>query len=88
MKKKIKTMDIILFVDFVVLAIFSVVMIWLYFKTGGIPDTLCTCVFGAGGGEFGAMAWIRTTKDRLTDRKNELEDRNHAEMMERKRSDE
>lgn len=75
MKQRFKTMDVILFVIAVFLAVFVVAMLWLYYATGGIPDTLCTCVFAACGGECGVMGWIKTTKDRQRERKYELEDR-------------
>ncbi len=73
--KKRKTMDVILIGLAVFLLIFIVVMLALYYITGGIPDTLCTCVFGICGGECGVMGWIRTTKDKQMDRKYQLEDR-------------
>lgn len=76
MKKKLsKTMDRILILLAVFLLVFTAVMIALYCTMGGIPDTLCTCVFGVCGGECGAMAWIRTTKDKHLSRQYELEDR-------------
>ncbi len=73
--KKRKTMDVILIGLAAFLLIFIVVMLALYYITGGIPDTLCTCVFGICGGECGVMGWIRTTKDKQIDRKYQLEDR-------------
>lgn len=82
MKKNIKTMDVVLVVIAVFLLVFVFVMVWLYLRTGGIPDTLCTCVFAACGGECGVMGWIRTTKDRQRDRQYELEDRKHNEERE------
>lgn len=39
-KKKIRTMDVILIVIAVFLLVFIVLMLWMYYKTGGIPDTL------------------------------------------------
>lgn len=68
-------MDVILIGLAVFLLIFIVVMLALYYITGGIPDTLCACVFGICGGECGVMGWIRTTKDKQSDRRNQLEDR-------------
>ena len=50
-------------------------MIVLFNRTGMIPDTLCTCVFACLGGECGAMAWIKTTKDRYREREWEQEDK-------------
>lgn len=75
MKKKIGTMDLILLVIACFLLAFVAVMIWLYYHTGGIPDTLVTCVFACCGGECGVMGWIKTTKDRQRERTYELEDR-------------
>lgn len=80
--KKRKTMDVILIGLAVFLLIFIVVMLILYYLTGGIPDTLCTCVFGICGGECGVMGWIRTTKDKQTDRRHQLEDRKLKEESE------
>ena len=80
-KKKTGTMDIILIVIAIVLLVFIAAMLWLYYTTGGIPDTLCTCVFAVCGGECGVMGWIKTTKDRYRDRQYELEDREHAEQI-------
>ena len=44
-----------------------------------IPDTLCTCVFAALFGECGAMAFIKTAKERRQDRKWQQEDIRRAE---------
>ena len=74
-KKRIRTMDIILIVIAVFLLIFISLLLWMYYRTGGLPDTLCTCVFGVCGGECGVMGWIKTTKDKQQDRQYELEDR-------------
>lgn len=70
-----KTTNVILLILAVFLLGFVVAMIWLYVKTGAIPDTLCTCVFAICGGECGVMGWIKTTKERTRERKYELEDR-------------
>lgn len=72
-KKRIRTMDVILIVIAVFLLIFISLLLWMYYRTGGIPDTLCTCVFGVCGGECGVMGWIKTTKDKQQDRQYELE---------------
>lgn len=79
-KTKVRTMDVILVVIAVALVAFTLEMIVLYKETGAIPDTLCTCVFGALAGECGAMAWIKTTKDRRTDREWQLEDQAREEQ--------
>ena len=82
-KKSVRTMDIILAVIAVFLLLFIVVMIWLYYQTGAIPDTLCTCVFAVCGGECGVMGWIKTTKERQRERSFELEDREHEEKRQK-----
>jgi hypothetical protein len=74
-KKGIKTMDLILAIIGVSLAWFTHRMLTLYETTGGIPDTLCQCVFALLGGECGVMGWIKTTKDKQQDRKWAKEDR-------------
>ena len=56
-----------------------------------IPDTLVTCVFAALGGECGAMAWIKTTKERRQDREWQKQDEAEArrrEALERQRQKE
>ena len=78
-RKKLKTMDIILVVMAVLLVAFTLKMILVFEQTGAIPDTLCTCVFASLGGECGVMGWIKTTKDKLTDRKWQIEDRTQSE---------
>lgn len=87
-KKKIRTMDVILTVIAVFLFLFIVIMMWLYYRTGAIPDTLCTCVFAACGGECGVMGWIKTTKERQRERSFELEDRETEKAAEKERSKE
>ena len=62
----------------ILLIAFTVEMIRIFRETGMIPDTLCTCVFAALGGECGAMAWIKTSKERRRERKWELEDRDQT----------
>lgn len=83
-KKNIRTMDVILFVLACFLLIFVSLLLWLYYRTGGIPDTLCTCVFAICGGECGVMGWIKTTKERQRDRQYDLEDREYQEKLQRK----
>lgn len=80
-KKKIRTMDVVLVIVALFLLVFVIALMWMHYRTGGIPDTLCTCVFAICGGECGIMGWIKTTKERCQDRKNELEDRKHDERM-------
>lgn len=80
--KHIKTMDIILVIIAVALLAFTIEMIHIFEETGMIPDTLVTCVFAALGGECGAMAWIKTAKERNKERSWEIEDRKHSEERE------
>ena len=54
-KKNIRTLDVVLVVIAVFLLLFIGIMLWMYYRTGGIPDTLCTCVFAISGGECGVM---------------------------------
>lgn len=74
-----RTMDLILVIVGVALLVFTVTMIFLYVLTGAIPDTLCACFFSVMGGECGAMAWIRTTKERRADREWMKEDRDYEQ---------
>lgn len=85
-KKNIGTMNIVLVIIAVFLLVFVIALMWVYYRTGGIPDTLCTCVFAICGGECGVMGWIKTTKDRYRDRKYELEDREHEEKIQKSES--
>lgn len=86
-KRQIRTMDVVLVIIAVFLLVFIGIMLWMYYLTGGIPDTLCTCVFTVCGGECGVMGWIKTTKERYQDRKNELEDREHEEKRQESAKD-
>ncbi|MBR1524363.1 MAG: hypothetical protein IJ641_07900 [Lachnospiraceae bacterium] len=79
-----RTMDKILIALAVFLLVFVAAMLWIYLKTGGIPDTLCTCVFAICGGECGVMGWIKTTKERMREREQELEDRQYQKEQEEK----
>lgn len=78
-ERQLRTMDVILVIVAVMLVTFTITMIVLFKQTGAIPDTLCTCVFACLGTECGAMAWIKTTKDRYRDRKWDKEDQQEQE---------
>lgn len=78
--KKIHTMDVILVVIAIALTAFTVEMVVIFREFRAIPDTLCTCVFGALAGECGAMAWIKTNKDRKTERKWAKEDKKEERL--------
>lgn len=80
---RIGVMNIALILVFVSLVVFTVVMIGIFREYGTIPDTLCTCVFSVLGGECGALAWIKTTKDKHRDRSLELEDRKYYDEKEK-----
>lgn len=75
-----RTMDKILVIVAVLTVVFTVVMIWLYYRTGGVPDTLVGCWFAAIGGECGVMGWIKTTKERREQRRWDLEDEQRREQ--------
>lgn len=62
MTLKIKTSKIILLVMGALLIAFVLKMIQLYETTGGIPDTLVTCVLGSGLAELALTAWITVSK--------------------------
>lgn len=46
----------------VAVAAFTVAMVVVYIKTGGVPDTLVTSFFAFAGGEAGALGLIRFGK--------------------------
>lgn len=73
-KHKMGVMNFILIFTAVALTAFTAVMIYVFVRCGSIPDTLCTCVFAALGGECGVMGWIKTNKDKIRDRNWEKED--------------
>lgn len=62
MTLKVKTSKVILFAMFGLLIAFVVKMIDLYEKTGGVPDTLVSCVLGGGLAELALTAWITVSK--------------------------
>ena len=62
MRLKVKTSKIILVVMAVLLISFVIKMIQLYETTGGIPDTLVSCVLGGGVLELAFTAWITVSK--------------------------
>lgn len=62
MTLKIKTSKIVLLVIGCLLIAFVVKMIDLYEKTGGVPDTLVSCVLGGGLAELALTAWITVSK--------------------------
>ena len=65
------TMDRYLKAILVTLLAFTITMIAVYCLTGGVPDTLITCVFAAMTGECGFMAVIKSMKVKHEDKKEE-----------------
>ncbi len=80
-KKTMKTMDKVLIFIAIFLFFFVIAMVFVYLKTGGIPDTLVASVFTICGGEFGVMGWIKTTKDKFLDKDFEKESRKYMEKI-------
>ena len=62
MKLKVKTSKIVLLAISVLLVAFVIKMISLYEATGGVPDTLVSCVLGGGLAELALTAWITVSK--------------------------
>lgn len=62
MTLKVKTSKIVLLVVSCLLIAFVLKMIHLYETTGGIPDTLVSCVLGGGLAELALTAWITVSK--------------------------
>lgn len=81
-KAKLGTMDLILLVIGIFLALFTVAMIVIHCITGSTPDTLITCVFGICGIEGGVMGWIKTSKNKLQKLKSKQENSNLNEITE------
>lgn len=74
LKKKFKTMDIILVIVAAAALTFTIAMIRIFKDQGAIPDTLVTCVFAMLGGECGAMAWIKTVKEKYSKTEEDKDD--------------
>lgn len=81
-KKSIGVMDLALIFIASMLLIFTITMIVIFCIYGAIPDTLCACFFSVLGTECGAMAWIKTTKERARERSFELQDRKYYDKKE------
>lgn len=67
-------MDVILAIVGIALLVFTITMIRLFIVYGYTPDTLVTCVFACLGSECGALAWIKTTKEKNQQREWQIED--------------
>lgn len=81
-KKRIGVMDLALIFIALLLIAFTALMIVIFCIYGAIPDTLCACFFSVLGTECGAMAWIKTTKERHRERSFELQDRKYYDKKE------
>ena len=77
--KKVKTANIVLIVVSVTLIVFTMYMCYLFKQYGSVPDTLITCVFAVCGTECGALAWIRTAKEKYKEREWQKEDERKAQ---------
>ena len=73
--KKMGVMDKVLVLEGVILVAYTVAALAVFWHTGGEPSTLTACVFGVCGFENGVMGWIKTTKEKVQDRRWEQEDR-------------
>lgn len=74
-KKKMGTMDKVLILEGVILVAYTAADLAVFWHTGNEPATLTACVFGVCGFENGVMGWIKTTKEKVQDRRWEQEDR-------------
>ena len=68
------TMNVILALMGVFLLAFIVTMVVVFVRQGAVPDTLIGGVFALCGGECGIMGWIKNQKEKVQDRKWELDD--------------
>lgn len=84
--KKIKTSNVALVIVSVTLILFTVYMCQIFKETGAVPDTLITCVFAVCGTECGALAWIRTSKEKYKEREWQKQDEKEAEKKVKRRS--
>ena len=74
-KKKMGTMDKVLILEGVILVAYTAADLAVFWHTGNEPATLTACVLGVCGFENGVMGWIKTTKEKVRDRRWEQEDR-------------
>ncbi|RGB69903.1 hypothetical protein DW086_01865 [Harryflintia acetispora] len=74
-KKKMGTMDKVLVLEAILLISYTVADLVVFWHTGAEPYTLTGCVFAVCGLENGVMGWIKTTKEKVRDRRWEQEDR-------------
>lgn len=61
-KRRVKTLDLIIFLLAVFMFLFICTMIYIFWVKGSVPDTLITCVMGGGAVEAISTAWITVAK--------------------------
>lgn len=86
-EEKIGVMDRVLAFIGILLIAFTITMVFVYCRYGGIPDVLCTCVFGACTGELGFMGMIQSFKTKYIQREWEEKDREKEAAEETSRED-
>lgn len=51
---------------FALVILFTLAVLFIFYRTGSEPSTLIACVFAFVGVEGGALAWIRVTKEKTS----------------------
>lgn len=74
-KKKMGTMDKVLILEGVILVAYTAADLAVFWHTGNEPATLTAFEYDVCGFENGVMGWIKTTKEKVRDRRWEQEDR-------------
>lgn len=87
-EEKIGVMDRVLAFIGILLIAFTITMVFVYCRYGGVPDVLCTCVFGACTGELGFMGMIQSFKTKYIQREWDEKDRETREKQEDTQQDE
>ncbi len=70
--KKLNKIDVTLILVGITTVIFIAVMIWLYIKTGAVPDSLVAGYFAAVFGEVSICGWIKNIKEKAKKVEEEL----------------
>ena len=87
-KLKIHTMDLILVIIAIILLVFTIDMRNIFIEKGAVPDVLVLRMFGILGFECGALSWIKTNKDKIAERKQQLRDRAYEKAQQKKEQQE
>lgn len=82
-KSGIGTMDKVLICIGVLIVVFVIAMTVIFCIKGAVPGELIAGVFGLCTGEAGIMGLIQTSKNRIRERKYELEDRVIEQLLEK-----